>query len=137
MTKKVFMVVSGIGLMATLAACGTEGPVGPTGPTGPAGPGSQTVYTQDVTPLYAAASLDLACPAVVADGTTGATSTVVCYMSRTGDDYYALPVSLDDTASGTTDYAYRISTGIVTLLWSNSAAQIPPVFQVRVTVVNQ
>lgn len=134
MTKKVFMVVSGIGLMVALAACGKEGPVGP---TGPAGPGSQTVYTQDVTPLYAAASLDLACPAVVADGTTGATSTVVCYMSRTGDDYYALPVSLDDTASGTTDYAYRISTGIVTLLWSNSAAQIPPAFQVRVTVVNQ
>ncbi len=134
MTKKVFMIVSGIGLMVALAACGKEGPVGP---TGPAGPGSQTVYTQDVTPQYAAASLDLACPAVVLDGTTGATSTVVCYISRTGDDFYALPVSLDDTASGTTDYAYRISTGIVTLLWSNSASQIPPVFQVRVTVVNQ
>jgi hypothetical protein len=138
-TKKLFMVVSGVVLMVGLAACsGKEGPMGPTGPTGATGPGSQTVYTQDVTPLYEAASLDLNCPEIVADPNTGQTSTVVCYLTRTGyDSFYVLPVSLADTASGTTAYSYKISTGILTLLWDNSSALVPPAFQVRVTVVNQ
>lgn len=136
MRKKSLVVLGGLALMIGLSGC--AGKDGKTGPMGPAGPGSQVVYTQNVTPQYAAATMDLSCPAVTADANTGQTSTVVCYLTRSGyNSYYALPLTIADTASGSTTYSYKIAPGIVTLMWTNSASQIPSDFQLRVTVVNQ